>query len=86
MEETRPQVSADIEHFLFEPEDTDLPFFTVAEFNGHEGISQLAHFDISLITDEQDIELEKILNKRASLRIWCWQDNDYTRAYHGISR
>lgn len=80
----RRQAAADIEHYLFEPEEGDLPDFLVLEFSGHEGISQLAEFDIKLLADEQDIDLTNILNKRASLRIWCWQDNDYSRVYNGI--
>ena len=84
MEETRRQAAVDIEHYLFDPESTDLPAFTVLEFSGHEGISQLTHFDIRLLADDQDIDPADILNKRASLKIWCWQDSDYSRVYHGI--
>jgi len=80
----RRQAAVDIEHYLFEPEEQDLPDFLVLEFSGHEGVSQLAEFDIKLLADEQDIDPADILNKRASLRIWCWQDNDYSRVYHGI--
>lgn len=77
-------VAAEIEHYLFEPENTDLPQFVVLEFIGHEGISRLSHFGIKLLSTNQDIAFSDILNKRASLRIWCWQDSDYGRVYHGI--
>jgi len=77
-------VAAGIEHFLFEPEDTSLPDFVVLEFTGREGISQLTHFTIKLLSTDPEIDFSKILSKRASLKIWCWQDDDYSRVYHGI--
>jgi type VI secretion system secreted protein VgrG len=83
-EEEQRRVAANIEHYLFEPEDESLPEFIVLEFTGHEGISQLARFDIKLLCSENDINFADVVGKRASLRIWCWQDSDYTRAYHGI--
>lgn len=72
-------VAEGIEHFRFEPGD-----FTVLEFSGYDGISQLAHFDIKLLSTERDLDFSQILGKRASLWIWCWQDSDYSRAYHGV--
>jgi len=81
---TQQRVASVIEHYLFKPEDESLPDFTVLEFFGHEGISQLMHFEIRLLCTDKDIDFSAILNKRASLKIWCWQDSDYTRAYHGI--
>ena len=66
-------VASEIEHYLFEPETEGLPQFVVLEFAGREGISQLMHFDIKLLSTDQEIEVSDILNKRASLRIWCWQ-------------
>jgi len=77
-------LASEIEHYIFEPETEDLPQFVVLEFTGREGISQLSHFDIKLLSTDQDIEFSDILNMRASLRIWCWQDSDYGRVYHGI--
>ena len=84
MQENDLNIAADIEHFIFEPEGADLPDFIVLEFSGHEGISQLTHFDIRLLARDQEIDFEAILNKRASLRIWSWEDDDYVRVYHGI--
>ncbi|MFC1712433.1 type VI secretion system Vgr family protein [Candidatus Poribacteria bacterium] len=78
------RIAADIEHYLFEHEDRDLPEFIVLGFSGQEGISQLTNFEIELLCSEQDLDFSKILNRRAALRIWCWQDNDYGRVYHGI--
>ena len=78
------RIAADIEHYLFEHEDRSLPEFLVLEFSGQEGISQLTHFEIDLLCSEQDVDFSKVLNRRAALRIWCWQDNDYGRVYHGI--
>lgn len=78
------QIASGIEHYTFKPEDISIPEFIVLEFTGHEGISQLTHFDIKLLNTDLDLDFSKLLNKRASLRIWCWQDDDYTRVYHGI--
>jgi len=78
------RIAADIEHYLFEHEDRSLPEFIVLGFSGQEGISQLTHFEIDLLCSEQDIDFSVVLNRRAALRIWCWQDNDYGRVYHGI--
>ena len=77
-------VAADIEHYLFEPEDESLPEFVVLEFTGYEGISQLTRFNIKLLCTDPALDFSMILNKRASLRIWCWQEEDYLRVYHGI--
>ena len=84
MQENDMNIAAEIEHFIFEPEGEDLPDFIVLEFSGHEGISQLTHFDIRLLARDQEIDFEAILNKKASLRIWSWEDDDYARVYHGI--
>jgi len=78
------RIAAGIEHYLFEHEDRDLPEFIVLGFSGQEGISQLTCFEIELLCSEQDVDFSRILNKRAALRIWCWQDNGYGRVYHGI--
>jgi len=78
------RIAADIEHYLFEHADKSLPEFIVLGFSGQEGISQLTHFEIELLCAEQDLDFSRILNKRAALRIWCWQDSDYLRVYHGI--
>ena len=68
-------VASGIEHNLFEPEDTSLPECVVLEFSGQEGISQLTHFGVRLLSSDLDMDFSKILNKRASLNIWCWQDD-----------
>jgi type VI secretion system secreted protein VgrG len=47
-------------------------------------MSQLTHFEIKLLSYDQEIDFSKLLNKRATLKIWSWQDEDYTRIYHGI--
>ena len=82
--EEQPRVAAGIEHYIFETEEKSLPDFTVLEFTGREGISQLAHFDIKLLCPNTNISFSDVVGKRASLRIWCWQDGDYSRVYHGI--
>ena len=71
-------------HYLFEPEDGSLPEFVVWDFSGQEEISQLSRFEIRLLASDPDVDFSKLLNKRAALRIWSWQDGGYTRAYHGI--
>ena len=82
--EQQIRVAAEIEHYIFEPEDESLPDFTVLEFTGNEGISQLARFDIKLLCPDANINFSDVVSKRASLRIWRWQDSDYTGVYHGI--
>lgn len=77
-------VAAEIEHYLFEPEDASLPDFVVLEFSGQEAISQLTKFEIKLLCSEPALDFSGLLNKRAALRIWCWQNADYGRVYHGI--
>ena len=77
--ENQITVAENIEHFRFEPGD-----FHVLEFTGHEGISQLSHFEINLLSTNPEYDFSEILGKRASLRIWDWEDQDYSHAYHGI--
>lgn len=80
------RIAAKIEHYLFEHEDRSLPEFTVLSFSGQEGISQLTHFEIDLLCSEQEknVDFSKVLDRRAALRIWNWQDSNYGRVYHGI--
>ena len=73
-------VAEGIEHFKFEPGE-----FIVLEFSGYEGISQLTHFDIRLLSTDQEVDFSTMLNKRASLKIWDWESQDHDQhVYHGI--
>lgn len=71
-------------HYLFEPSDSSIPELAVVNFSGHEGISQLMHFEIDLLGPTQPIDFETILNKPASFAIRCWPDFVFQRMYHGI--
>lgn len=59
------------------PEDT----FTVVEFSGTEGISRLYEFDITLASDDPDIDLKKVLQDPATFTI-LGEDQDIP--IHGI--
>ncbi|MHB9028778.1 MAG: hypothetical protein ACYC9O_08415, partial [Candidatus Latescibacterota bacterium] len=47
------------------PEDT----FSVIHFTGYEGLSRLYEFDISLVSENPDIDLDLVLAKPAQLII-----------------
>jgi type VI secretion system secreted protein VgrG len=59
------------------PDDT----FDVVSFSGSEGLSKLYRFDVTLVADNDEIDLENIIQSRATLNI-LREDGDIT--FHGI--
>lgn len=69
--------------FTFEFHRDGLPAFRVIRFEGQEAVSRLYHFDILLVTDTADVDLDTALNATATLRI---RSRDLSRSvpYHGM--
>lgn len=59
------------------PEDT----FDLVSFNGSEGLSRLYRFDVTLLADTDTLDLEQVIQSRATLKI-LRSDGDIT--FHGI--
>ena len=59
------------------PDDT----FDVVSFSGSEGLSKLYRFDVTLVADNDEIDLENVIQSRVTLNI-LREDGDIT--FHGI--
>jgi len=59
------------------PEDT----FDLVSFSGSEGLSRLYRFDVTLLADSDEIDLQNVIQSRATLKI-LRDDGDIT--FHGI--
>ena len=59
--------------------------FTVAGFQGREGLSQLYRYDITLVSREEDLDLESVLAEQATLTtITHGSDGEVEIPVHGI--
>jgi type VI secretion system VgrG family protein len=68
-------------HFSFISQALAVETFTVIGFDGTEEISRPYRFEIDLLADDPDIDLEELLHKPASLTI---EKGDRRRTIHGI--
>ncbi|NLY28304.1 MAG: type VI secretion system tip protein VgrG [Alcaligenaceae bacterium] len=62
---------------------SDAPRFRVVKFEGTEAISQLFRFDITLVSDQADIDLDAAMQSQATLRIYT-RDHSRSTPYHGM--
>ncbi len=69
--------------FTFELDQADLANFQVVRFEGDEAVSQLFRFDITLVSDSPDIDLDRVLNACATLRLWS-HEHSWSVPYHGM--
>lgn len=69
--------------FTFEFNRNDLPGLRVIRFTGHEEVSRLFRFEITLVGDTADIDFDAVLNAGATLRIWS-RDHATSVAYRGM--
>lgn len=69
--------------FTFEFNRNDLPGLRVIRFTGHEEVSHLFRFEITLVGDTADIDFDAVLNAGATLRIWS-RDHATSVAYRGM--
>src|SRR5690606_19232311 len=69
--------------FTFELGQAGLPDFQVVSFEGHEAVSQLFRFDITLVCDSPDVDLDRLLNCNATLHLWS-HDRSTAVPYHGM--
>lgn len=69
--------------FTFKLTREDLPGFNVVKFEGHESVSQLFRFDITLVCDQADINLNDVLNSTATLTLYT-RDRSGSTPYHGM--
>lgn len=69
--------------FTFALGQPGLPTFQVVHFEGEEAVSKLFRFDITLVSDTADIDLDSVVNSTATLCIWS---RDHTRSapYQGM--
>lgn len=57
------------EKFSFDSKAVDTTTFGVVQFSGSEGLSQLYHFDILLVADDPDIDMNDLLQEKATFYI-----------------
>ncbi|NLC37331.1 MAG: type VI secretion system tip protein VgrG [Alcaligenaceae bacterium] len=69
--------------FTFAFNRDDLPAFKVIRFEGHEEVSRLFRFELVLVADTDDVDLDAALNAQATLRIWS-RDHSSSVPYHGM--
>lgn len=69
--------------FTFEFGQAGLPDFQVVRFEGDEAVSQLFRFDITLVCDSPDVDLDRFLDCNATLRLWS-HDRATSVPYHGM--
>lgn len=69
--------------FTFELNRSDLPLFYVVRFQGEEAVSRLFRFDITLVSEEGNIDLDSVMNATATLRLWS-RDRSRSTPYHGM--
>lgn len=69
--------------FTFELDRDDLPNFKVIRFEGHEAVSRLYRFELTLSADTADVELDDILNATATFRIRS-RDHSTVVPYRGM--
>lgn len=74
-----PQLSEYV--FQFQSQAVPKDTFVVARFHGEEGLSQLYSFDILLVSDKADLDLEAILQSPAVFTI---KGKEAELPYHGI--
>ncbi|HBE94832.1 MAG TPA: type VI secretion system tip protein VgrG [Desulfovibrio sp.] len=67
--------------FLFQSQAVAKDTFVVVRFQGEEGLSQLYSFEILLVSDKADLDLESILQSPATLTI---KSKNGDLPYHGI--
>lgn len=67
--------------FQFQSQAVDKNTFAVARFNGEEGLSQLYSFEILLVSEKADLDLEAILQSPALFTI---KSKNGDLPYHGI--
>lgn len=69
--------------FTFQLDNNDDTTFNVVRFEGEEGISRLFRFDITLVSDDNAIDLDKLVNSTAVFRLWS-RDHSRSVPYHGM--
>lgn len=69
--------------FTFDLEQPDLPTFQVVHFEGEEAVSTLFRFEITLVSDTANADLDSVLNSPATLRIWT-RDHSRSAPYKGM--
>jgi type VI secretion system secreted protein VgrG len=69
--------------FTFELGRSDLPAFHVVRFEGTEAVSRPYRFDITLVADDANVDLDNVLGATAPLRIWS-RDHSRSVPYHGM--
>lgn len=69
--------------FTFELHQADLPSFQVINLEGEEAVSQLFNFEITLVSNTPDVDLQRVLNTSATLRIWS-RDHSRSVPYQGM--
>lgn len=57
------------EKFVFTSQEVEKDTFFVVSFTGHEGLSQLYKFDINLVSETSELDIEKILKNRVKFSI-----------------
>ena len=77
-----PQMSQNAFTFVSRglPEDT----FTVARFSGEEGLSTLYKFEILLVSEQEDVNMEHILHNPATFSITGQFSGGRDLPFHGI--
>lgn len=69
--------------FSFVLDQSDAPTFKVLRFEGFEAISQPFRFDITLVSDDADVDFDKVLNALGTFTLWS-RDHSRNTPYHGM--
>ena len=69
--------------FTFELGQDNGTTFKVVNFEGSEGISDLFQFDITLVSEQSKLDLDTLLQSKATFRIWT-RDHLRNTPYHGM--
>ncbi|MBF0528385.1 MAG: type VI secretion system tip protein VgrG [Deltaproteobacteria bacterium] len=69
------------EKFKFQSSALNPETFSVVKFNGDEGLSKLYQFDITLVSEDMDIDLDKVMEKPAAFSILR---SDKNATVHGV--
>lgn len=67
--------------YTFAAGDLDVDVLRVTAFRGVEGISQLGHFQVDLVSDDPDVDFDALVGEKACL---TWKGVEDTRWLHGI--
>ena len=68
--------------FTFQVRGLEKETFGVTAFSGHEGISAIDRFLITLVSDRGTIRPDQVLDQSATLTVW--QDGEAVRYFNGI--